>query len=236
MPSDSATPIIRLAISAPVTLPSVPRTTATKKNDGWMRTGIFPSRKDGVTSPVPCHARAGGASTARPHAAEKAPPPLELAAMLSGSTRNGSMEEKYAFASKLVRFATLYCVEVPAAVSRAVGRARVPVVARVATAEATAGSLKTGDTVPTNVPVLSSVRCAHTTVVDSRTRRQERATSKATTLLRMRRRRGFVTRCCPLGRASRSAWTRARSASAGALSSGGWAEADCEPFMAGAVR
>jgi hypothetical protein len=42
------------------------------------------------------------------------------------------MEEKYAFASKLVRFATLYCVEVPAAVSRAVGRARVPVVVRVA--------------------------------------------------------------------------------------------------------
>jgi len=42
------------------------------------------------------------------------------------------MEEKHAFRSKLVRFATLYCVDVPAAVSRAVGRARAPVVVRVA--------------------------------------------------------------------------------------------------------
>jgi len=42
------------------------------------------------------------------------------------------MEEKYAFESKLVRFATLYCVNVPAAVSQAVGRARAPVVVRVA--------------------------------------------------------------------------------------------------------
>src|SRR5271163_4143509 len=54
-------------------------------------------------------------------------------------------------------------------------------VARVATAEATAGSLKTGPTVPTNVPVLSRVRCAHTSVVDSSTTRQDSATSKATT-------------------------------------------------------
>src|SRR6202011_4934979 len=30
MPNDSATPIIRLAIKAPITLPSVPSTTATK--------------------------------------------------------------------------------------------------------------------------------------------------------------------------------------------------------------
>ncbi len=29
--------------------------------------------------------------------------------------------------------------------------------------------LKTGETVPTNVPVLSKVRCAHTSVVDSTT-------------------------------------------------------------------
>ena len=44
------------------------------------------------------------------------------------------MGEKYAFTSKLVRFTVLYCVDVPAAVSRAVGRARVPVVVRVARA------------------------------------------------------------------------------------------------------
>jgi Bacteriocin-protection, YdeI or OmpD-Associated/Domain of unknown function (DUF1905) len=42
------------------------------------------------------------------------------------------MGERYAFTSKLVRFTMLYCVEVPAAVSKAVGRARVPVVVRVA--------------------------------------------------------------------------------------------------------
>jgi hypothetical protein len=42
--------------------------------------------------------------------------------------------KKYAFTSKLVRFTVLYCVDVPAAVSRAVGRARVPVVVRVARA------------------------------------------------------------------------------------------------------
>jgi len=41
------------------------------------------------------------------------------------------MVAKYAFTSKLVRFATLYCVDVPAAISKAVGRARVPVVVRV---------------------------------------------------------------------------------------------------------
>src|SRR5207342_2757467 len=48
-------------------------------------------------------------------------------------------------------------------------------VARAVTAEATAGSWKTGATVPTNVPVLSRVRCAHTSVVDSSTSRQDSA-------------------------------------------------------------
>jgi hypothetical protein len=42
------------------------------------------------------------------------------------------MGEKYAFTGKLVRFTVLYCVDVPAAVSRAVGRARVPVEVRFA--------------------------------------------------------------------------------------------------------
>jgi hypothetical protein len=37
---------------------------------------------------------------------------------------------RYAFTAKVVRFSTLYGVEVPAAVSRAVGRAAVPVEAR----------------------------------------------------------------------------------------------------------
>jgi hypothetical protein len=42
------------------------------------------------------------------------------------------MGQRHAFTSKLVRFTMLYCVDVPAAVSKAVGRARVPVVVRVA--------------------------------------------------------------------------------------------------------
>jgi len=42
------------------------------------------------------------------------------------------MADKYAFTAKLLRFTVLYCVDVPAAVSKAVGRARVPVVVRVA--------------------------------------------------------------------------------------------------------
>ena len=42
------------------------------------------------------------------------------------------MAEKHAFTSKLVRFTVLYCVDVPAAVSRAIGRARAPVVVRIA--------------------------------------------------------------------------------------------------------
>jgi hypothetical protein len=42
------------------------------------------------------------------------------------------MGEKYAFGARLVRFTPLYCVMVPAAVSRSVGRGRVPVEACVA--------------------------------------------------------------------------------------------------------
>jgi hypothetical protein len=42
------------------------------------------------------------------------------------------MGDTYAFTSKLVRFTVLYCVDVPAEISRAVGRARVPVVVRFA--------------------------------------------------------------------------------------------------------
>jgi hypothetical protein len=41
------------------------------------------------------------------------------------------MGEKHAFTAKLVRFTMLYCVDVPEAVSQAVGRARVPVVVRI---------------------------------------------------------------------------------------------------------
>ena len=95
-------------------------------------------------------------------------------------------------------------------------------VARAATAEATAGSLKTGPTVPTNAPVLSRVRCAHTTVVDSSTSRQESATSKATTLLRMRRRRGLLIRSCPLVGSVALGLDTGGICLAGAFSSGGW--------------
>ena len=42
------------------------------------------------------------------------------------------MGERYSFTSKLVRFGTRYGVDVPAAVSRATGKARVPVEVRVA--------------------------------------------------------------------------------------------------------
>ena len=42
------------------------------------------------------------------------------------------MAEKYSFTSKLMRFGTLYGVDVPAAVSRSTGKARVPVEVRVA--------------------------------------------------------------------------------------------------------
>ena len=70
--------------------------------------------------------------------------------------------------------------------------------ARAATAEVTSGCWNTGATVPTNVGVLSTVLCAHTTVADSSTSRHESATSKPTMLLRMRRRRGFPVRSCPL--------------------------------------
>jgi len=42
------------------------------------------------------------------------------------------MGQKHAFTSKLVRFTVLYCVDVPAAVSRAIGRGRAPVVVRIA--------------------------------------------------------------------------------------------------------
>jgi hypothetical protein len=39
--------------------------------------------------------------------------------------------DTHAFVAKIVRFTVLYCVDVPAAISRELGRARVPVVARV---------------------------------------------------------------------------------------------------------
>src|SRR4051812_6157534 len=100
-------------------------------------------------------------------------------------------------------------------------------VARAATAEVAAGLLKTGATVPTNVPGLRKVLCAHTSVAESSTRRQESATSTPSTVLRKGRRRGFLI-CWG---AWRSAWLWSISASAGAFSSGGWTEPDCEPFI-----
>jgi hypothetical protein len=46
-------------------------------------------------------------------------------------TRKASKKQRFAFTAKLVRFTILYCVEVPAEVSRAVGRGATPVTARV---------------------------------------------------------------------------------------------------------